>query len=106
MIRNAFATAAYRMGHSLLRKTFFFSGSDSDLHTQFNRPDHIYEEWGIEKCTRGLYENAAQSIDEKITQEVTWKQRHETMVFSFWRSMAISRPILPINIFFTKLECS
>jgi hypothetical protein len=28
------------------------------------------------------------------------------MVFSFWRSMAISRPILPINIFFTKLECS
>ena len=73
MIRNAFATAAYRMGHSLLRKTFFFSGSNSDLHTQFNRPDHIYEDWGIEKCTRGLYENSAQSIDEKITEEVTWK---------------------------------
>lgn len=73
MIRNAFATAAYRMGHSLLRKTFFFSGSNSDLHTQFNKPDHIYEDWGIEKCTRGLYENPAQSIDEKLTQEVTWK---------------------------------
>lgn len=73
MIRNAFATAAYRMGHSLMRDTFFFDGFDSDLHTQFNKPDHIYKESGIEKCTRGLYQNSAQSIDEKITREVTWK---------------------------------
>ncbi|CAC5366111.1 PXDN [Mytilus coruscus] len=73
MIRNSFSTAAYRMGHSLIRDKFFFPDSDFDLHVHLNKPDLIYEPNGIERCTRGMYENQAQKIDEKMTREVTWK---------------------------------
>ncbi|XP_071168682.1 salivary peroxidase/catechol oxidase-like [Mytilus edulis] len=73
MIRNSFSSAAYRMGHSLIRDKFAFPSSAFDLHVHLNKPDLLYEPSGIERCTRGMYENPAQTIDEKMTREITWK---------------------------------
>ncbi|VDI65106.1 Hypothetical predicted protein [Mytilus galloprovincialis] len=73
MIRNSFSTAAYRMGHSLIKDNFTFPSNDFDLHVHLNKPDLLYEPSGIERCMRGMYETKAQSIDEKMTREVTWK---------------------------------
>jgi peroxidase len=73
MIRNAFATAAYRFGHSLLKDRFTWGSSFPFLHTQFNNPDLLYPLQGIEKCTGGLYEERSQRMDEKLTTEVTNK---------------------------------
>ncbi|XP_063434372.1 peroxidase-like protein [Mytilus trossulus] len=73
MIRNSFSSAAYRMGHSLIRDKFAFPSSAFDLHVHLNKPDLLYEPSGIERCTRGMYENPGQKIDEKMTREITWK---------------------------------
>ena len=73
MIRSGFATAAFRFGHTLLRKNFFFDSTSHLLHTQFNNPNLVHEPQGIEGCTRGLYERRSQGIDELLTSEVTNK---------------------------------
>ena len=73
MIRNAFATAAFRFGHSFLRDRFKWGFSFPFLHTQFNNPDLLYPSQGIEKCTGGIYGRQSQGMEEKLTTEVTNK---------------------------------
>ncbi|XP_046571263.1 thyroid peroxidase-like [Haliotis rubra] len=78
-IRNAFATAAFRMGHSMIHSNF---SSFSSSH-KFLGKDRLSEIFGdtnlilnvndrkVDHYCRGLVKDSVQTVDHKLTQEVT-----------------------------------
>ncbi|XP_071080667.1 salivary peroxidase/catechol oxidase-like [Haliotis cracherodii] len=78
-VRNAFATAAYRFGHSMIRSFFsrpnrrFRGGKDLRLRDSFGNTSIILSSAGdaVNELTRGLLVDRANSVDRHITPEVT-----------------------------------
>ncbi|XP_046564387.1 peroxidasin-like [Haliotis rubra] len=78
-IHNAFATAAYRFGHSMIRSFFsrpnrrFKGGEDLQLRDSFGNTSIILSTDGdaINQLTRGLVVDRANSVDRHITPELT-----------------------------------
>ncbi|XP_046342528.2 peroxidasin-like isoform X1 [Haliotis rufescens] len=78
-VRNAFATAAYRFGHSMIRSFFsrpnrrFRGGEDLRLRDSFGNTSIILSSAGdaVNELTRGLLVDRANSVDRHITPEVT-----------------------------------
>jgi len=76
-ISNEFATAAYRLGHSLLSPTLLrldaqkqeIAAGNLSLADSFFQPQHITEE-GIDVIMRGLTNGRAQELDEWIIDDV------------------------------------
>ncbi|XP_067682800.1 peroxidase-like isoform X2 [Haliotis asinina] len=78
-VRNAFATAAYRFGHSMLRSFFsrpnrrFKGGEDLQLRDSFGNTSIIISSNGdaINQLTRGLLVDRANSVDRHVSPEVS-----------------------------------
>ena len=76
-ISNEFATAAYRLGHSLLSPTLLrldaqkqeIAAGNLSLAASFFQPQHVTEE-GIDVIMRGLTNGRAQELDEWIIDDV------------------------------------
>ncbi|MBO6514687.1 MAG: peroxidase family protein [Phycisphaerales bacterium] len=76
-IANIFATAAYRVGHTMLSSEikrieyggFTSSAGDLDLAAAFFNPSHIQDE-GIDSILRGLASQHAQQIDIYVIDDV------------------------------------
>ncbi|XP_067682268.1 peroxidasin-like isoform X2 [Haliotis asinina] len=78
-IHNAFATAAYRFGHSMIRSFFsrpnrgFKGGEDLQLRDSFGNTSIIISSDGdaINQLTRGLLIDRANSVDRHVSPELT-----------------------------------
>lgn len=76
-IRNSFAAAAFRFGHSMIRDKVAYRKTGQTtrqeyLFRTFLRPELIYSPLGgVDGVTRGLYEAAAQSVDRLFTTQIT-----------------------------------
>ena len=78
-INNAFSTAAYRYGHTLIRSSFKRLGSKYlpigagplDLLTAFFDPDHFRDSFGTDPILRGLVSENARRVDEFIDSVLT-----------------------------------
>ncbi|XP_048259385.1 peroxidase-like [Haliotis rufescens] len=78
-VRNAFATAAYRFGHSMIRSFFsrpnrgYKRGRDLKLRDSFGNTSIILSSAGdaVNELTRGLLVDRANSVDRHITPELT-----------------------------------
>ncbi|KAJ1521037.1 hypothetical protein ONE63_002748 [Megalurothrips usitatus] len=76
-ITNAFATAAFRFGHTLLVSNLQGVGRFGNVRKQFAlsksafKPFMLYEEEGIDDMVRGLTTQSAQKFDRFFTKEVT-----------------------------------
>jgi hypothetical protein len=77
-VSNVFATAGFRVGHTMLPPTLLRLGPDGNpisegnvaLRDAFFRPDRITDEGGIEPILRGLAFQIQQEIDSKIVDDV------------------------------------
>ena len=77
-IGNAFATAAYRVGHTMLasrllrldRRRRAISEGHLDLAEAFFNPSALIDEGGIEPVLRGLAYQPAQEIDNRLVDDV------------------------------------
>lgn len=77
-IANGFATAAYRMGHSMLPTTlprldqydFEIFWGNVRLKNAFFRPDRLINEGGIDPILRGLAYQTMQTIDPRMVDDV------------------------------------
>ena len=77
-IDNAFSTAAYRLGHSLLSSRLLrldANGAETidghlALRDAFFRPDRLVTEGGIDPVLRGLAAQAAQELDTHVVDDV------------------------------------
>ncbi|XP_071078861.1 salivary peroxidase/catechol oxidase-like isoform X2 [Haliotis cracherodii] len=78
-IRNAFATAAYRFGHSMIRSFFsrpnrrFRGKKDLQLRDSFGNTSIILSTAGaaVNELTRGLLVDRANSVDRHVSPELT-----------------------------------
>ncbi|XP_046564388.1 peroxidase-like [Haliotis rubra] len=78
-VRNAFATAAYRFGHSMIRTYFscpnqhYKAGTNIQLRHSFGNTSIIISSSGdaINKLTRGLLVDSANSVDRYVSPEVS-----------------------------------
>ena len=78
-VNNAFATAAYRFGHSLIRPFFNQLGSDYnniaagplELSQAFFNPDQYRTSFGTDPLTRGLISQRARQVDEFLSTVLT-----------------------------------
>ena len=78
-INNAFSTAAYRYGHTLIRSSFNRLGSNYlpigagplDLLTAFFDPDQFKKSFGTDPILRGLVSENARRVDEFINSVLT-----------------------------------
>lgn len=76
-LSNVFATAAYRLGHTMVEGTLrLFSGNREDdetveLRTQFFHPVMIYDENSYDKLLGGLSVTPSQNFDSYVTKELT-----------------------------------
>ena len=78
-INNAFSTAAYRYGHTLIRSSFKRLGSNYlpigagplDLLTAFFDPDHFRDSFGTDPILRGLVSENARRVDEFMNSVLT-----------------------------------
>ncbi|XP_046564376.1 peroxidasin homolog [Haliotis rubra] len=78
-VHNAFATAAYRFGHSMLRSFFsrpnrrYKGGKDLQLRDSFGNTSIIISSSGdaINRLTRGLVVDRANSVDRHVSPEVS-----------------------------------
>ncbi|GFO37825.1 chorion peroxidase [Plakobranchus ocellatus] len=72
-IINAFATAAFRFGHTLIPSTFSVGQQKIRLHRMFNRPRFILEGNGrhIPEFCAGLMEDSVQHFDRYISTDLT-----------------------------------
>ena len=77
-IANIFATAAYRVGHTMLSSTILRmdeKGNESAdghlaLRDAFFRPDRLLTEGGIDPILRGVAANISQEIDTRLVDDV------------------------------------
>lgn len=77
-VSNVFATAAFRVGHTMLPSELLRIGPDGNpiaqgnvaLRDAFFQPDRIINEGGIEPILRGLTFQIQQEIDAKIVDDV------------------------------------
>ena len=78
-INNAFSTAAYRYGHTLIRSSFKRLGSNYlpigagplDLLTAFFDPDQFKNSFGTDPILRGLVSENARRVDEFMNSVLT-----------------------------------
>lgn len=76
-ITNAFATAAFRFGHSLVQGQIESFGSfgnrlkSLDLHSQQLEPYELYQQNSIDSFLRGLTTQPAQELDTSFSRELT-----------------------------------
>ena len=78
-INNAFSTAAYRYGHTLIRSSFKRLGSNYlpigagplDLLTAFFDPDQFKESFGTDPILRGLVTENSSRVDEFMNSVLT-----------------------------------
>ena len=78
-VNNAFATAAYRYGHTLIRPFFDRLGSDYnniaagplELSQVFFNPDQFRTSFGTDPLTRGLISQRARRVDEFLSTVLT-----------------------------------
>lgn len=86
-IRNAFAAAAFRFGHSMVQQRLSYNGPlhanvSPLLHDEFQKPDKLYDtNGGVSSITRGLYEDFSQKVDRKLTKELTERLFERTLGF-------------------------
>lgn len=77
-IANVFATAAYRLGHTLLSSTILRVdefGNESEfghleLRDAFFRPDRLVNEGGVDSILRGMAENMSEEVDAQFVDDV------------------------------------
>lgn len=77
-IANVFATAAFRLGHTLLSGTLFrideygnvIEGGNLSLRDAFFRPDQMLVSDGPDSLIRGMVESFSQELDEKLVDDV------------------------------------
>ena len=77
-IENIFATAAYRVGHTMLSSTLYRmaeDGSESEhghlaLRDAFFRPAALLDEGGVDPLLRGLAAKMSQEIDSRLVDDV------------------------------------
>ncbi|XP_067144092.1 uncharacterized protein [Centruroides vittatus] len=77
-IHNEFSSAAFRLGHTLLRpmferveKGYLTMTSPIRLRSAFFNPDILYEDDTIDNILRGLLTSSIETFDNAITEEVT-----------------------------------
>ncbi|PVD24185.1 hypothetical protein C0Q70_14655 [Pomacea canaliculata] len=72
-IYNAFATAVFRMGHTLIPAFFNVSGRVIPLRQLFNKPDIIFEDFKgvLLSLVSPLFTNGARAFDRFFTEEIT-----------------------------------
>ncbi|WAR22967.1 PERC-like protein, partial [Mya arenaria] len=75
MVRSAFATAAYRFGHSLIwQRVLAHNGaikvSDRLLKDEFLKPDLVYTR-GVGDICRGLTRSPVEKVDKSLTEQIT-----------------------------------
>ncbi len=76
-IHNAFATAAFRFGHSLIKPMFHLMSQgmrrvdDIRLRNHFNNPDVVFSTHFIDQIVRGLISTPMANFDAGITSELT-----------------------------------
>uniref|UniRef100_A0A0P5JUL6 Chorion peroxidase n=1 Tax=Daphnia magna TaxID=35525 RepID=A0A0P5JUL6_9CRUS len=75
-VTNEFATAAFRVGHSLVQgiiEGFTAFGSQTQsllLHQHQSKPFELYEDTGVDTLVRGLLMQPAQKMDRAFTDEL------------------------------------
>lgn len=77
-IANVFATAAFRVGHTMLSSTIHRideKGNEDPfghlaLRDAFFRPDRLLSEGGVDSTLRGLASNVSQEIDTRLVDDV------------------------------------
>src|SRR5262249_44282627 len=77
-VSNVFATAGFRVGHTMLPKTILRLDANGDpipqgnvsLRNAFFRPDLITSGGGIDPILRGLASQVQQEIDSKVVDDV------------------------------------
>ncbi len=74
-ISNEFATAAFRMGHSLVQSNVTLIDINGEQRTvplrfMFGSPSFFTFSWFMDDCIRGLVNQHSQKIDNQITDEL------------------------------------
>ncbi|KAL3886199.1 hypothetical protein ACJMK2_026208 [Sinanodonta woodiana] len=71
-IRNEFATAAFRFGHSMVHDSLKYRGSSLLFKDLFNNPTTLYHaNGGIDGIIKGLLDWQSQKVDERLSQQIT-----------------------------------
>ncbi|EFN87248.1 Peroxidasin-like protein [Harpegnathos saltator] len=93
-IANAFSTAAYRFGHSLVQRSFVRFDSDHrplfnnvSIHDEFRNPVNLETAGSVDRLVLGLANQPCQRRDEFITEEVT-NHLFQTPGFAFGMDLA------------------
>ncbi|OAD55747.1 Chorion peroxidase [Eufriesea mexicana] len=93
-IANAFSTAAYRFGHSLVQHSFIRFDSDHQpifnnvsIHNEFTNPVNLETAGSVDRLLLGLINQRAQRRDEHITEELT-NHLFQTPNFPFGMDLA------------------
>ncbi|XP_071870045.1 uncharacterized protein [Bombus fervidus] len=93
-IANAFSTAAYRFGHSLVQQSFVRFNSDHQpifnnvsIHNEFMNPANLETAGSVDRLLLGLINQNAQRRDEHISEELT-NHLFQTPRFPFGMDLA------------------
>ncbi|XP_033303299.1 uncharacterized protein LOC117207322 [Bombus bifarius] len=93
-VANAFSTAAYRFGHSLVQQSFVRFNSDHQpifnnvsIHNEFMNPANLETAGSVDRLLLGLINQNAQRRDEHISEELT-NHLFQTPRFPFGMDLA------------------
>ncbi|XP_032664992.1 uncharacterized protein LOC116841308 isoform X2 [Odontomachus brunneus] len=93
-VANAFSTAAYRFGHSLVQRTFVRFDSNHrplpnnvSIHEEFSNPANLETAGSVDRLVLGLANQPCQRRDEFITEEMT-NHLFQTPGFAFGMDLA------------------
>ncbi|KAK3609596.1 hypothetical protein CHS0354_038594 [Potamilus streckersoni] len=71
-IKNEFATAAFRFGHSMVHDSLKYRGTSLLFKDVFSNPTTLYDaNGGIDSVTKGLLDWQSQKVDERLSQQIT-----------------------------------